>query len=153
MRVDLPALQQWLQIATSIATLIALLIGMMQLRDVRRSLELSTNLAILQGTRQVWGAALTNPEIAPELMKERWGDQPSQALFAANLIDHFEGLYFQYRRGAISRLYWRSIEKAILAHMRSPAIRGVWEMYKERYWSPFVHYIDAALPPLDGPGR
>lgn len=150
MHVDLQALQQWLQIATSIATLIALLIGMIQLRDVRRSLELSTNLAILQGTRQVWGAALANPEIAPDLMRERWGEQPSQTLFAANLIDHFEGLYFQFRRGAISRLYWRSIEKAILAHMASPGIRGVWEMYKERYWAPFVAYIDHALARQDG---
>lgn len=149
MQIDLTALQQWLQIATGLATLIALVLGLVQLRDVRRSLELSTNLAILQGTRQVWGAALTNPEIAPELMKERWGEQSSQTLFAANLIDHFEGLYFQYRRGAISHLYWRSIEKAILAHMASPSIRCVWEIYKERYWSPFAHYIDERLTHQD----
>lgn len=138
-------IRPWLDLATSLATLVALLIGLVQLRDLRRSIELTSNLAVMQAERQVWSAALANPEIAPDLMRERWGENPTETLFAATLLDHFEGLYFQYQRGAIAPAKWRGLERAMLEHMASPAIRRVWEAYRERYWAQFVRHVDRAL--------
>jgi len=142
---DLAELRGWLELATGAAGLVALIIGIVQLRDVRRSIELTTNLAVIQAERQVWSIALRNPEAAPALMRERWGDAPNETVFAAILLDHYETLFFQRQRGAIGRAHWRGIEKAILAHMASPAIRNVWEAIKDRYLDDFVRYVDRAL--------
>lgn len=146
---ELAEVRAWLDVATGAAALIALIIGIIQLRMVRRSVELNTNLAVIQAERQVWSIALRNPDTAPALMRERWGAAPSETLFAALLLDHYETLFFQRERGAIGRAHWRGIERAILEHMASPAVREVWECYKPRYLDRFVRYVDRALAQRD----
>lgn len=143
--IELDEIRRWLEVATGFAGLVAIMIGIVQLRDVRRSVEINTNLAIIQAERQVWSIVLRNPEAAPELLKERWGDPPTEKLFAAILLDHYETLFFQYQRGAINKAHWRGIERAILEHMSSPRIREVWEAYKSRYLQAFVRHVDKAL--------
>lgn len=142
---DLGEIRAWLEVATGAAGLVALIVGIIQLRDVRRSIELNTNLAVIQAERQVWSIALRNPETAPQLMRERWGETPTETVFASILLDHYETLFFQRQRGAIGRAHWRGIEKAILAHMSSPSIRNVWDTIKDRYLDDFVRHVDRAL--------
>lgn len=146
---QLMEVRAWLDVATGSAALVALIIGIIQLRMVRRSVELNTNLAVIQAERQVWSLALGNPQTAPELMRERWGDAPNETLFAALLLDHYETLFFQRERGAIGRAHWRGIERAIVEHVSSPAVRDVWEQYKLRYLDRFVRYVDRALARRD----
>lgn len=135
----------WLDIATRSAGLVALIVGLVQLRTVRRSIELNTNLAIVQAEREVWAIVLRHPDAAPRLTQERWGDPARETLFAAILLDHYETLFFQRHRGAIGAAHWKGIEKAILTHMASPSIRTVWESIKDRYLDDFGRYVDRAL--------
>lgn len=146
---ELAEVRAWLDVATGSAALLALIVGIIQLRMVRRSVELNTNLAVIQAERQVWAIALQSPETAPELMRERWGDAPGETLFAALLLDHYETLFFQRERGAIGRAHWRGIERAIVEHVSSPAVREVWEQYKPRYLARFVRFVDRALARRD----
>jgi hypothetical protein len=140
---DFAALREWLSVATGVATLVALAIGLFQLRTVQRNAQLQTNLAVIQAERSVWQAALTNPDLAPNVIKERWGD--GERLFIGMLLDHYEGLYFQYRRGAIPRAYWKGLERAMIEHICSPAIRAVWDQHKDLYWPDFARHIEGAI--------
>lgn len=140
---DLAVLREWLGIATGAATLIALVVGLFQLRTVQRNSQLQTNLAVIQAERNVWQMALREPSIAPNVMKERWGD--SERLFIGMLLDHYEGLYFQYRRGAIPRAYWKGLQRAMIEHIGSPTVRAVWEQHRDLYWPDFARYIEAEI--------
>lgn len=135
----------WLQVATGIATLIALIIGIVQLTHTRRVLALQTNLSVMQAERTIWSLGLEHPEIAPQLMKERWGEPCGERLMAAMLLDHFEALYFQHRNGAIPRANWRPMERAMLEHIASPSLRAIWETHKDLYWPEFRKLVDAKL--------
>jgi hypothetical protein len=136
------ALRDWLSIATGIATLLALALGILQLRNVQRSVELQADLATKQADRSIWGLTLGQARVAPEVLKERWGENAEETLFIALLIDHYETLYFQHRRGAIPRANWEGINKAMLEHMASPSIHRVWEKHKDLYWAPFVRHVE-----------
>jgi hypothetical protein len=140
---DAAALRDWIPVATGLATLCAVLIGLANLSTILRNSQLQTNLAIIQAERSVWQAALAKPELAPNVIKERWGD--GERLFVAMLLDHYEGLYFQYRRGAIPQAYWRGLERAMIEHICSPTIRTVWESHKDLYWPEFARHIEAAI--------
>jgi hypothetical protein len=142
---DLENLKEWLAIATSFATLVALVVGLIQLFYVRRQMELQTNLAVMQAERSVWGLALQRPDIAPNVMKERWGAPAEERLFAAMLIDHYEALYFQHRRGAIPKSYWAPIAKAMIEHIASPCIQTVWRQHEDLYWPDFARFVNAGL--------
>jgi hypothetical protein len=144
---DLEVLRNWLSIATGFATLIALVVGLLQLAQVRRAMELQTNLSVMQAERAIWSLALTHPETAPNVMKERWGEPAPERLFAAMLLDHYEALYFQHCRGAIPKDNWAPIERAMLEHIASPSIRKVWDSHKDLYWPRFAKLISAKLPP------
>ena len=144
---DLMEVRAWLDIATGIATLCALGIGLFQLRAVKRNAELQTNLSVIQAERNVWALALSNPTVAPHIIKERWGAEGGERLFACMLIDHYEALYFQYRRGAIPRSYWAGIERAMLEHISSPTLHAIWTQHKDLYWPDFARHIDRRLKP------
>jgi hypothetical protein len=135
----------WLNVAASSATFVALVIGILQLRNVRRSVELQTNLAVMQAERSIWGMALSHPDVAPTIMKERWGEPASERLFAAMLLDHYEALYFQHKRGAIPTANWRGIERAMIEHIASPSVRTVWDGHKDLYWPEFVTLVERRL--------
>jgi hypothetical protein len=139
----------WLQVATSLATLIALAIGIVQLMHTRKTLALQTNLSVMKAEREIWAMGLTNPAIAPQLMKERWGEPVGERLMAAMLLDHYETLYFQYRNGAIMKGNWAPMEKAMMEHIASPVVRAIWDSHKDLYWGDFRKFIDARLPPLN----
>jgi hypothetical protein len=142
---DLRDLKEWLAIATSIATVIALVVGLIQLFYVRRQMELQTNLAVMQAERSVWGLALQRPDMAPNVLKERWGEPGEERLFAAMLIDHYEALFFQHRRGAIPKSYWAPIAKAMIEHIASPSILTVWRQHEDLYWAEFARFVNAGL--------
>ncbi|MGE0044140.1 MAG: hypothetical protein AB7J28_06710 [Hyphomonadaceae bacterium] len=147
MQIDLAALREWLGLATGIGALVALIAGVYRLRTLQRNAELQTNLAIIQAERSVWALALANPTIAPHILKERWGaENGGERLFACMLIDHYEALFFQYRRGAIPRSYWAGLERAMLEHIGSPSIRTVWDQHKDLYWPDFARHIERKLP-------
>jgi hypothetical protein len=143
MQID--SLLAYMELATGLATLMALALGIFQLIQVKRSMEVQTNLAVMAAERQVWQLALANPDTAPTLLKERWGDPAGERLFAALLLDHYEALYFQHRRGAITRAYWKGIERAMIEHISSPAIRCIWDSHKDLYWPDFAKLVDRRL--------
>jgi hypothetical protein len=142
---DLQDLKEWLAIATSIATVIALVVGLIQLFYVRRQMELQTNLAVMQAERAVWGLALTQKDVCPNVLRERWGDPGPERLFAAMLIDHYEALYFQHRRGAIPKSYWAPIAKAMIEHLQSPTLGAVWRQHEDLYWPEFARFVNREL--------
>lgn len=135
----------WLQVATGFATLIALMIGIVQLMHTRKALALQTNLSVMKAERDIWAMGLTNPTVAPQLMRERWGDPVGERLMAAMLLDHYETLYFQYRNGAIMKANWAPMEKAMLEHIASPSVRAIWESHKDLYWAPFRKLVDDTI--------
>lgn len=149
MAVSVAEVQAWLSVATGVATLLAFVLAIYQLRLVRRQMELQTNLGIMQAERTLWSISLANPEVCPNLLAERWGKPASERLFAALLLDHYEALFFQYRRGAIPKSNWQPIERAMLEHIASPTIRAVWDGHKDLYWAPFSDRIEAALAVRD----
>jgi hypothetical protein len=135
----------WLQVATGFATLIALAVGIGQLAHTRRALALQTNLSVMKAEREIWALGMSNPGLAPNLMRERWGEPVGERLMAAMLIDHYETLYFQFRNGAILKANWAPMEKAMLEHIASPSIRTIWDGHKDLYWEPFRRFVDAHL--------
>jgi hypothetical protein len=142
----LAELRDWLGVATGVVALCAFVVGLIQLRLLLRNAELQTNLQVIQAERSVWQLALVNPELAPNILKERWGKGVgSERLFACMLFDHYEALYFQFRRGAIPRAYWAGIERAMIEHIASPTLRAIWDQHKDLYWSPFTHCIETKL--------
>jgi hypothetical protein len=142
----LPFLETWLPIATGFATLIALVLGLAQLVQVRRNLQLQSNLSIMQAERAIWALALNDPACAPNVLKERWGEtNPRERLFTAMLIDHFEALFFQYRRGAIPQANWTPLERAMLEHLASPAVRVIWEQHRDLYWREFRDFVEKRI--------
>jgi hypothetical protein len=147
MPASLAEIRDWLSVATGVAALCAFVVGLVQLRLLLRNAELQTNLAVIQAERSVWQLALTNPEIAPAIMKERWGEGVGcERLFACMLFDHYEALYFQFRRGAIPRAYWAGIERAMIEHIASPTLRAIWDQHKDLYWRPFTRQVEERLP-------
>jgi len=140
---DLNALRDWLPVATGMATLFAVLLGLVNLRTILRNSQLQTNLAIVQAERNVWQPVLNRPEIAPNVIKERWGD--GERLFIGMLLDHYEALYFQYRRGAIPHTYWKGLQRAMIEHICSPTVRTVWDQHKDLYWPDFARYIEGQI--------
>jgi hypothetical protein len=138
-------IQRWLSVATGIATLVALAIGIVQLAYVRRSMALQTNLAVMQAERAIWSLALANPEVAPATLKARWGEPAGERLFGAMLLDHYEALYFQRCQGAIPRANWAPIERAMMEHISSEPIRTIWESHKDLYWPKFVKRVERNL--------
>ena len=146
MATSLAEMRDWLGVATGVVALCAFVVGLVQLRLLLRNAELQTNLAIIQAERSVWQLALVNPHLAPSIMRERWGESVgSERLFACMLFDHYEALYFQYRRGAIPRAYWEGIERAMLEHIASPALRAIWDQHKDLYWRPFTRQVEERL--------
>lgn len=144
--IDLAALREWLGLATGVGALVALIAGVLRLRTLQRNAELQTNLAVIQAERNVWALALANPGVAPNILKERWGaENGGERLFVCMLIDHYEALFFQYRRGAIPRSYWMGIERAMIEHIASPSIRAVWDQHKDLYWPDFARHIERKL--------
>jgi len=151
----LAELRDWLGVATGIVALCAFVVGLIQLALLLRNAELQTNLAVIQAERSVWQLALVNPELAPAIMRERWGEggQGNERLFACMLFDHYEALYFQYRRGAIPRAYWAGIERAIIEHIGSPTLRAIWDQHKDLYWAPFTRQVEERLGAASAPGQ
>ena len=140
------ALREWLALATGVGALIALVAGLYRLRTLQRNAELQTNLAIIQAERNVWAIALNNPSVAPQIMKERWGEGVgAERLFACMLFDHYEALFFQYRRGGVPRSYWAGIERAMIEHIASPTLHAVWDQHKDLYWPDFARFIEQRL--------
>jgi hypothetical protein len=135
----------WLQVATGVATLIALAIGIVQLMHTRKALALQTNLTVMKAEREIWALGLAHPDIAPQLMKERWGEPVGERLMAAMLLDHYETLYFQHRNGAIAKGHWAPMEKAMIEHIDSPSVRAIWQTHKDLYWAPFRAFVDARI--------
>lgn len=135
----------WLQVATGIATLIALAIGIVQLIHTRRALAMQTNLSVMKAEREIWAMGMTNPALAPQLMKERWGEPVGERLMAAMLLDHYETLFFQYRHGGILKANWLPMEKAMIEHIESPSVRAIWDTHRDLYWADFRKFVDARL--------
>jgi hypothetical protein len=135
----------WLQVATGLATLIALAVGIGQLAHTRRALALQTHLSVIKAERDIWAMGLANPAIAPNLMKERWGEPVGERLMAAMLLDHYETLYFQYKNGAILKANWAPMERAMLEHIESPAVRAIWATHKDLYWDQFRAFVEARI--------
>ena len=48
----------------------------------------------------------------------------------------FEGLYFQFRNGAIDSIYWHSKVEQMRVLMGPPGIRSWWERYSEIFFDP-----------------
>jgi hypothetical protein len=138
-------LETWLPIATGFATLLALGLGLVQLRDVKRNIQLQSNLNVMQAERAIWALSLTDPHVAPTILRERWGENGRERLFAALLIDHFEALYFQHRKGAIPHANWAPLERAMLEHLSSPTLRAIWEQHKDLYWREFREFVEKRL--------
>lgn len=135
----------WLQVATGFATLVALAVGIVQLAHTRRALALQTNLSVMKAEREIWALGMANPALAPNLMRERWGDPVGERLMAAMLLDHYETLYFQFRNGAILKANWKPMEKAMLEHIASPSILSIWSTHRDLYWAPFRTFVDERI--------
>lgn len=138
--------QEVVQVLASLATAIALVALLYQLLLLNRQLRIDAHAAVVANDRALWTIALEHPSVAPALMQERWQTtghfEPSEELFAALLLDHFEHIYVRYRNGFVDGQQWKALQDYVVDTLRTEPVRAVWESNKRLYLTAFTEHFD-----------
>jgi hypothetical protein len=133
-------------ITSDTATSLAFVAVAIQLWLIRRQNRIESHQNFVQTEREIWLAALQNKDIAPNVLAAFWSHtpdvEPSEELFLAILMDHYEHQFFRYQHGYLSEESWFSIEGYIVQALLTPPANEIWEAIKKLYDKSFVEYFD-----------
>jgi hypothetical protein len=136
-------------VLSGVGTFLAFLAVAYQLRIMNRQMRIEAHNMAVQSDRELWKIVLENPSIAPNLLKARWSNtgkfEPSEELFSAMMIDHFENLFVRHRNGLIPAESWVPFQQYVVSTLLTAPVRAIWELNKRFYSPDFVRYFNDKL--------
>jgi hypothetical protein len=71
-----------------------------------------------------------------------------------NILQHFEDVFYQHRKGLLEDQYWERIERMIGFYVTEPGVQAFWNIFRGWSTEDFSQYLDSrfaeAGPPREG---
>jgi hypothetical protein len=142
-------IKDWVGIIADIATASAFVVAAIQLILIRRQNKIDSHLNFVHSEREIWLAALSHKDMAPKILSATWNNtpdtEPSEELFLAILLDHYEHQFIRHERGMDSGKQWPRIEGYIVHQLSSEPAHAIWNAIKKYYSRDFVDYFDKKI--------
>jgi hypothetical protein len=69
-----------------------------------------------------------------------------------NILQHFEDVFYQHRKGLLEDQYWERIERIIGVYVTEPGVQAFWSFFRDWSTDDFSQYLDSRFAEA-GPAR
>lgn len=136
-------------------TIIGLTFVIVSLWQARRSINAATYQHILDREAANWDQVRTGDILVRVRALQHFGINVSEDSYNSSmdvlldrisLFNFYEGIYFQYRQGALNKEVWENWKRSLITTMKNNDIRKAWESVKQVYNPKFAEFINELAP-------